>query len=174
MILKVIAGVILMICIGSILNTYSKAQKRYRHYQQKAVIKSLFAEESRDRYLRLFEVLPVIIIMGVLFASILFDYYNERMLLGLTVIYLSMYYINQYLPNDNWIIYNEGLMSSRGRAPIQWENIHSYRFMSRKAKEVLIISYKGRGLITQRSDFSIGLEQRQRIEKILKDRVVGG
>jgi hypothetical protein len=112
--------------------------------------------------------------MGVLFASILFDYYNERMLLGLTVIYLSMYYINQYLPNDNWIIYNEGLMSSRGRAPIQWENIHSYRFMSRKAKEVLIISYKGRGLITQRSDFSIGLEQRQRIEKILKDRVVGG
>jgi hypothetical protein len=170
MILKVMVAFILMICIGAILNTYNKAQKRYRYYQQKAVIKSSFTKHSKDKYLKLFEVFPITAIMSVLFISLLFDYYNEGLLLGLTVVYLSMYYINQYLPNDSWVIYNEGLISSRGKTPVQWENIQSYRFMNRKDKEILIVLYKGKGLITQRSDFSISLEQKKIIEKMLKER----
>ncbi|MDF2612893.1 MAG: hypothetical protein K0S71_679 [Clostridia bacterium] len=172
MIFKVLGCIMLLSCILGIIAAYRSANKNYQNYHTKAIMSSDRESSKTERYFRLFVSLSGIGVMSIILLSLVFDYYNNYLFLLLTLVYLSVYYINEYLPHTNWVIHKEGIISSRSKSSVEWQNIRSYRFMSKKDQEILIVEFKGKGLITQRGDFIINTDQRKKVEKILKERVI--
>ncbi len=173
MLLKWIIAILLMICVISILTTYHNSREKYKKYRLQALVKSGIQTSKAEKYIGILTEAFGAIIIGIILLSILFNHYNEYILLGLVFGYLSTYYMNQYLPHVNWVIYQEGFISSRNRTCIEWQNIKDYRWLSNKSQHILIIEFKGKGIITQRADFRISSDQRQQVEQVLSERVRG-
>ncbi|WP_069997346.1 hypothetical protein [Cellulosilyticum sp. I15G10I2] len=169
---KVIIVILLGLCIVSILMTSFKINKQYKKYHLQAIIRPEINISNTERYIGLLVEAFGAVIMASLLLSILINYYNEYLILALILSYLVVYYLNQYLPHTNWIIHAKGIISSRNRTFIEWQNIKSYRWLSRKNQDILIIEFKGKGIITQRADFIITGDQKIKVWKLLNERVV--
>lgn len=140
---------------------------------------SIGDERSRAecRVVWLSVILAIILILSFIAMVVIphfSEYVGEDSMLFLTIVYLAVYYIQEYIPHQEWIIYNEGIMSARGQNPIEWQNIIHYEVIELKDKKILRVAHKGRGVVTRKSDFILEEEKRSQIIALFQSKVVGG
>lgn len=173
MLLKLIIILLLIVCLGSILISYRKVKEKFNDYTTQSILQSNLKTSNLEKYIAMITETFVLIIISIILLSVLFNFYHEYILVTLIIAYLLFYYINQYLPHARWIIIKEGFMSNRSRIAIEWQNIKNYRWLSQQAdKSILILEFKGKGLITQRADFLVETRLKQQVEQLLNERVI--
>ena len=86
--------------------------------------------------------------------------------------YLFLYYALEYISHHKWCLTEEGLRSSRQIEVIGYERIVNFTWYESANKLILRVNYKGRGIVTRKSDYVVPPKKRQEVEKILKSKVI--
>ncbi|PHV71628.1 hypothetical protein CS063_03430 [Sporanaerobium hydrogeniformans] len=166
--IEIILSSIIILCTFSILQVYPRAKRRYKACLEKQLIKSKQQLSEVEKIFMLGNAILLLLFSGMVCISIWTKTFNEALLLGVAVIYLGIYYMQEGLIQSEWVFYTEGLMGRRCNEPIEWQNILDYTFEERKGKDILKLRYKGKGLVIRRSVWQVTSYEKQVIQEILE------
>lgn len=167
-----ILGAIFVIFGFALYKNRKRAEKRYIEEKGKAILR--FEGSSKKQFKQLQIMLRIIIIMIVGYLVVAAVYpLNQLPILLLILIFLILYYSSLYIVNDEWFISKEGVWSSHLNDVIGFENIIGYEWRTYKTEELLRISYKGKGIMIQKSDFRVDGIEKETL-KILLDQHIAG
>lgn len=165
-------GLILIVWLAALLNTQHKAQKTYEHIEKEKIIKSGLDESHIEVVLRYAGGIILIGFVLVVIWGAVTKHFNEQIMLYLVAIYLFAYYLAEYISHHRWCMTKEGLRSSRQLELIGFEKIVNFTWYERPEKLILRVNYKGRGIVTRKSDYVVPLKKRREVEQFLKGKVI--
>ena len=165
-------GLILIVWLIALLTTQRKALKTYEVLENDKVISSGLEEGKMEIILRYAGVVILIGFVAVVMYGAFTKKFNERVMLYLVAIYLMIYYAMEYISHHRWCMTNEGLRSSRQLELIGFEKVVNFTWYEKTNGLILRVNYKGRGIVTRKSDYVVPLKKRKEVEKFLKERVI--
>lgn len=165
-------GIILIVWLTALLATQQKALKTYEVLEGQQIISSGEEEGKVETILRYAGVVILIGFVGVVIYGAIMKSFNERVMLYLVAIYLVIYYMMEYISHHRWCMTKDGLRSSRQLELIGFEKVVNFTWYEKTNGLILRVNYKGRGLVTRKSDYLVPLKKRKEVEKFLKERVI--
>ncbi len=165
-------GLIMTVWLVALLGTKHKAQKTYNILEKEKVIHSGLDESSMEVALRYAGNIILIGFVVIVIWGAFTKGFNERIMLYLVAIYICIYYILEYIAHHRWCMTKEGLRSSRQLEVIGFEKVVNFTWYEKKDKLILRVNYKGRGIVTRKSDYMVPIKKRREVEQFLKSRVV--
>ncbi|WP_054741489.1 hypothetical protein [Cellulosilyticum ruminicola] len=165
-------GLILIVWLGALLRTQQKALKTYDGLETKKVISSGMEEGKMEQILRYGGIVILIGFVAVVMYGAATKAFNERIMLYLVAIYLVIYYMLEYISHHRWCMTKEGLRSSRQLELIGFEKVVNFTWYEKANGLILRVNYKGRGLVTRKSDYLVPSNKRKEVEKFLKEHVI--
>ncbi len=165
-------GVILIVWLMALLRTQQRALKTYERLETQKVISSDMEECKMEQLLRHAGIVILIGFVAVVIYGAVSKSFNERMMLYLVAIYLVIYYMLEYISHHRWCMTKEGLRSSRQLELIGFEKVVNFTWYEKASGLILRVNYKGRGLVTRKSDYLVPLKKRKEVENFLKERVI--
>lgn len=165
-------GVILIVWLMALLRTQQKALKTYEHLETQKVISSGMEEGKMEQILRHAGIVILVGFVGVVIYGAVMKSFNERIMLYLVAIYLVIYYMLEYISHHRWCMTKEGLRSSRQLELIGFEKVVNFTWYEKANGLILRVNYKGRGLVTRKSDYLVPVKKRKEVENFLKERVI--
>ncbi len=167
-----ILTILIIGCTGSILRTYPKTHKKYKECLKRSLIVSTQKLSKREQALQWASAGALMVFAVLMILSIWMKVFNEALLLGVAILYLGLYYIQEGTMQNEWTFCKEGLMVRRSIEIIEWQNILTYHFEKSKREETLKISYKGKGLIIRKMTLKIEEGQIKAIGELLEKNVI--
>lgn len=165
-------GLILIVWLVALLGTQHKAQKTYARVEKEKIIKSGLEESRMETILRYTGGIILVGFVLVVIWGAFTKQFNERVMLYLVAIYLLIYYIMEYISHHRWCMTKEGLRSSRQLELIGFEKVVNFTWYERTDKLILRVNYKGRGIVTRKSDYVVPFKKRKEVENFLKSKVI--
>ncbi len=167
-----ILTILIIVCTGSILRTYPKANKQYKECLKRSLIVSTEKLSKKEQALLWASAGALMVFVVLIILSIWMKVFNEALLLGIAILFLGIYYTQEGTMQNEWTFCKEGLMVRRSIGIIEWQNILTYHFEKLKREEILKISYKGKGLVIRKMTLKIEEEQIKAIRELLEKNVI--
>lgn len=165
-------GLILIVWLAALLGAQHRAQKTYKVLEKDKIIKSGLEEGKMEVVLRYAGIVILIGFVAVVIWGAVTKQFNERVMLYLVALYLCIYYAMEYISHHKWCITQDGLRSSRQLELIGFEKVVNFTWYERAEKLILRVNYKGRGIVTRKSDYIVPASKRKEIECFLKSKVI--
>lgn len=165
-------GIMLTICMGAIVHAYGSGRRKYISLRNEIILEGGDEESKLEKGV----MIGSLITMGILvvfFSICAFrNTFYDVVFMWILFLYLIFYYAMEYVAHYKWCILKDGIRSSRQLQTIGWENVVGYQWYDRRDLLILRISYKGKGIMTRKSDYVVKYNQRMRIEEIIKEKSV--
>nr|WP_302597902.1 hypothetical protein [uncultured Cellulosilyticum sp.] len=165
-------GLILIVWLVALLSTQHRAKKTYELLEKEKIIKSGLDESRMEVILRYAGGVILIGFVLVVIWGAVTKNFDERIMLYLVAGYLLIYYAMEYISHYRWCMTKDGLRSSRQLELIGFEKVVNFTWYERPEKLILRVNYKGRGIVTRKSDYVVPLKKRKDVEQFLKSKVI--
>ena len=165
-------SVILFLWLVALLYTQYKGRQKYKVIEHTQLIGSDLEEGKLEKILRVASVGVLVVFVTIVLWGVLKGYLDESIMLYLVATYLFIYYALEYICHHRWCFTEEGLCSSRQLEIIGFEKIVSFTWYERPHQLILRVNYKGRGIVTRKSDYVVPENKRREVEKLLKNKVI--
>lgn len=149
-----------------------KTVQIYTKAAQKAVLSTVHTEGKGHKGIK--KVLQTI--MGLLIVHLVLGIFipiDQRITTLLIGAYCGGYYVEMYMPYENWFLDQQALWVKGVNGPIGFENIVGYEWYEYSNKLLLRVQYKGRGIMLIKKDLRVAHQQKESVSQYLNQHMAG-